>query len=205
MRKIYLAPFALLLMLLDQISKWWVIEMFFRPRVLDADGPSADFMSWLITLGQDQFPRVREEILPVLNFAMAWNKGVSFSMFANDSAWMPYFLGISAVLFCLVLLVWLVRTPHLATAIPLSMIIAGALSNVWDRARFGAVADFLDFHWDDLHFATFNIADCCIVVGVLVLAFDGLVLEPRRLKNTGQEAADKSSIGSDVKMGVISL
>jgi signal peptidase II len=74
------------------------------------------------------------------------------------------------------------RAIRLTTLIPLAMIIAGAISNVWDRVRFGAVADFLDFHYQDIHYPAFNIADCCIVLGVIALAIDGLFLDPRSPK-----------------------
>lgn len=171
-----------LLALLDQVSKWWVIEVFFRVRAFEASEAGKGFGEWLLSLGQTPFPPVRFEIMPFFNLVMLWNKGVSFGMFASDDALMPVFLGGTALLMCLVFLVWIWRTPHLTTAFPLVLICAGAISNVWDRARFGGVADFLDFYWGEFHYPAFNLADSFIVLGVAWLAFDGVILEPHRLK-----------------------
>ena len=56
------------------------------------------------------------------------------------------------------------------------------------------VADFLDFHYQDMHYPAFNIADCCIVVGVLLLAFDGVILEKRRQKKKLQKEISNESV-----------
>ena len=75
-----------------------------------------------------------------------------------------------------VLTYWLsrVESPLLAGAI--SLIIGGAVGNVIDRIRFGAVVDFLDFHIGSWHWPAFNIADSAICVGVAVMLLDGLLL-----------------------------
>lgn len=182
MKKILLVLFILLLALADQLSKWWVIEVFYKPRVFDADGATLPFFDWMTRFSQEQFPPTHIEITSFFNMVMVWNKGVSFGMFASAESYMPYILGGSALVLCVILGVWMCRAVHLSTQIPLAMIIAGAVANVWDRARFGGVADFFDFHWGDWHYPAFNIADCCIVVGVLCLAVDGLIFEARRLK-----------------------
>lgn len=180
LRKFIYLPFILALILLDQVSKWWVIEMMLRPQLFEASGASLSFGTWLTTHGQELFPPASLSISSFFNIVMVWNKGVSFGMFSNTHDVMPYILSGFAVLMVSALLVWLTRASHLATTIPLTLVIAGALANVWDRLRFGAVADFLDFHVGDWHYPAFNIADCCIVVGVAGLALDGLLLEPRR-------------------------
>lgn len=169
-----------LLVLVDQLSKWWVIEMILRPRVFEAQGASQSFLSWLTSTGQELFPPAQIPVTEFFNIVMVWNKGVSFGMFASHAEWMPYILSGFALIIAAVMFVWFLRVAHLTIAVPLVMIIAGAISNVWDRVRFGAVADFLDFYLGDWHYPAFNIADCCIVVGVIVLAFDSLILEPRR-------------------------
>ncbi|MBP9050334.1 MAG: signal peptidase II [Alphaproteobacteria bacterium] len=171
-----------ILALLDQLSKWWVIERFFRTRTFEAHEQGKPFGEWLVSLAQTPFPPVKFEITPFFNLVMVWNKGVSFGMFASDDSLMPLFLGGTALLMCCVFLIWIWKTPHLMTVLPLVLICAGAISNVWDRARFGGVADFLDFYWGDIHYPAFNLADSFIVLGVAWLAFDGVILEPRRLK-----------------------
>lgn len=176
------------LILCDQISKWWVVEMYFRPRNFGADGPTLDFLPWLMTTGQEQMGAFRVEVTSFFDLVMAWNTGVSFSMFASDHAVMPYVLSGIGIVMALIFFVWMMRTRSLITALPLALIIAGALSNVWDRLRFGAVADFLYFHIGKYGWPAFNIADSCIVAGVAFLAFDSLFLEPRRERLKTQSA-----------------
>jgi signal peptidase II len=181
------------LIVADQVSKWWVLEKIVRLRSFEADGSSMDFLPWLFKLGQEQMPPFRSEVTSFFDIVMAWNTGVSFSMFASDHQAMVYVLIGVALLLSLVFTIWLIRTPLLITALPLAMVVAGALSNVWDRVRFGAVADFLYFHVGEYGWPAFNLADSCIVAGVAILAFDGLFLEPRRTKKALNE-----SIVSDV-------
>ncbi len=169
-----------LLVLIDQLSKWWVIEMILRPRVFEAQGALQEFWPWFFTMGQDMFPPASIPVTNFFNIVMVWNKGVSFGMFASHAEWMPYVLGGFALIISVGMFGWFLRVAHLTIAIPLIMIIAGAISNVWDRVRFGAVADFFDFYIGNWHYPAFNIADCCIVVGVIALAFDSLILERRR-------------------------
>lgn len=180
MQKFFLVLWMIALIIADQVSKWWIIEMYYKPRVFEADGGSLSFFEWFTTFSQKQFPPVQIEVTSFFNLVMVWNKGVSFGMFASASDIMPYILSAVAVIMSIILGIWMKRATHLSTIIPLAMVIAGALANVFDRFRFGAVADFLDFHINDMHYPAFNIADCCIVVGVLLLAFDGLILERRR-------------------------
>ncbi len=181
LRKVLLIDSIIALFLIDQLSKWWIIEVFYKPRVFESEGATLPFFDWLVTFGQKQFPPAHIEITSFFNLVMVWNKGVSFGMFASTHDIMPYILSFAALGLAAVLAVWMVRATYLTTLIPLAMIIAGALANVWDRLRFGAVADFLDFHYQGYHYPAFNIADCCIVVGVIALAVDGLIIEPRRI------------------------
>lgn len=181
-RKVLLIDFIIALFAIDQISKWWIMEVFYKPRVFEAEGATIPFFEWMTTFGQKLFPPTHIEVTGFFNLVMVWNKGVSFGMFASTHDYMPYILGLSALALCGVLIVWMSRATRLTTLIPLAMIIAGAISNVWDRMRFGAVADFLDFHFQGFHYPAFNVADCCIVLGVIALAIDGLLIEPRSSK-----------------------
>ena len=67
----------------------------------------------------------------------------------------------------------------LLTAAGLGLIIGGAMGNVIDRVRFGAVVDFLDFHALGWHWPAFNVADSAIFIGAVLLLVDGLLM-PRR-------------------------
>lgn len=194
MQKFFLTGLIILLAFVDQLSKWWIMEVFYRPRVFEADGASLPFFEWLTTFGQQQFPPTLIEVTSFFNLSMVWNKGVSFGMFASAHDVMPYILSGVAIIMSVILGAWMRRATHLSTLIPLAMIISGALANVWDRLRFGAVADFLDFHYQDMHYPSFNIADCCIVVGVLLLAFDGVILERCREKKKLQKETTHESV-----------
>ena len=171
-----------LLILIDQVTKWWVIERYFRLRSFEATGESIDFLPWLFSLRMEKIPSMRAEMTPWFDLVMAWNKGVSFSMFTSESTYVAYILIGVALTLSLVFFYWLMTTNSKMTAFPLVLIVAGALSNVWDRVRFGAVADFLYFHVGSYGWPAFNLADSCIVAGVALLAYDGLFLEPKRKK-----------------------
>ncbi len=137
---------AVLVVVLDQAFKLWIVsDIMVPPRVI--------------------------EVTSFFNIVMVWNQGVSFGMFGNDSPWTQVVLAGVALAMAAVLAVWLSRTNRRVMAWPLGMIIGGALGNVIDRARFGAVADFLDFHYAGYHWPAFNIADIGITVGVVLLVF----------------------------------
>lgn len=172
-----LAKYAALIMaliMLDQWSKWFIIEEYFK-----RSENTLSFFAWLTTLAQPRLDFIRVEILSFFNLVMVWNEGVSFGMFADSHDAMPIVLSIFALILSCVFTVWLSRSTRLTTSLPITFIIAGALSNVWDRARFGAVADFFDFHYAGIHYPSFNIADSLIVIGVIVLALDTMFCEPK--------------------------
>jgi signal peptidase II len=118
-------------------------------------------------------------VTPFLNLVVVWNRGVSFGMFDSASAQGPWLLSGLAVAVVVALAVWLWRVDHPLAAIALGLIIGGALGNVLDRVRFGAVVDFLDVHALGYHWPAFNLADSAICVGAALLLVDGL-LAPRR-------------------------
>jgi signal peptidase II len=122
------------------------------------------------------------EVTPFFNLVRVWNPGVSFGLFGSagpSAAWVLSGLALAVVVG---LTVWLARTSEKPIAIGLGLVIGGALGNVVDRIRFGAVFDFLDFHAFGFHWPAFNVADAAIVVGAAVLLVDGLLLERRRSK-----------------------
>ncbi len=120
------------------------------------------------------------EILPFFNLVLVWNRGVSFGLFNHGEPLPPILfvlvsLGIAA-LFCF----WLFRAENRMMALAIGSVIGGAVGNVIDRLRFGAVVDFLDFHIAGIHWPAFNIADSAIVVGIALIVFDGLFLAARK-------------------------
>ena len=140
---------AALVVAIDQASKWWIVGTVMNP------------------------PRVIE-VTPFFNLVMAWNQGVSFGML-NSGGWLSEWglpLGTAAII--LGLGVWLSRAGRPVTVLGLSLVIGGALGNLIDRIRFGAVADFLDFHWAGYHWPAFNAADSAITLGAVALVLEAL-------------------------------
>jgi signal peptidase II len=133
----------------------------------------ADQISKLLFLDLMQQNPAGITVTPFFNLVMVWNTGVSFGMFSEDSANRAWTLIAVSFLVTAWLLWWLWRNQSGLVAISLGMIIGGAMGNVIDRYRFGAVFDFLDFHAFGWHWPAFNVADCAIVVGVLLLLADG--------------------------------
>jgi signal peptidase II len=83
-------------------------------------------------------------------------------------------LSVLAIIIVIVLFFWLRKAGRRLPAIGLGLVIGGALGNVIDRVRLGAVADFLLLHWNAYYWPAFNIADCAITLGVAALLVDAL-------------------------------
>ena len=147
---------AAAVIILDQITKYWVLSFL---------GVSA-----YIPFG-DYFNLVR-----------AWNTGVSFSMlndYGNMGAWL---LSGLAVVIVIMLFFWLRKENSRVIQIALGMIMGGAVGNVIDRIRFGAVFDFLDVHIGDHHWPAFNAADSFICIGAAVIIAEAVVAKIRKEK-----------------------
>ena len=72
------------------------------------------------------------------------------------------------------------RAQHALERAGLALVVGGALGNIIDRLRQGAVTDFLDFYWRDWHWPTFNVADICITLGAVLILFASLPLRRRK-------------------------
>lgn len=105
------------------------------------------------------------------NLVKVWNTGVSFSLFNNHGTLGMVVLSTVSLLVSVVLFNWMRHETNRWKIVALGMIIGGALGNVIDRIRFGAVLDFLDFHYQTHHWPAFNVADSFICVGAFVLIF----------------------------------
>jgi signal peptidase II len=160
----------------DQYTKWLVMETMLRE---DAAVPA--FADWFMTRRPleyfiDQRDSFRTLALaPFLNFTMVWNQGISFGLFDTGHPQMALvFIGISLLISTLLLIALAVTRSRFA-GIALALVIGGALGNVIDRVRFGAVADFIDVYAGKYHWPAFNLADSCVVVGALLLVVDSLL------------------------------
>ncbi len=109
------------------------------------------------------------------DLSLAWNRGVSFSMFSSSSDFMPWVLSCIAIVIIFGLLCWLTRVTSLIVGCGLGLILGGAVGNLIDRIQFGAVLDFLDFYVATYHWPTFNIADCAVIVGVGLILLDSWI------------------------------
>lgn len=164
---------------LDQYTKWLVLETMLR-----TDGSNPSFGTWFLTsqpLGV--FVDQREtynniELTGFLNFVMVWNEGISFGLFDNNDDNMSegnglaiVFIGISLII-SLLMTVWMTLARGRLLVWSLALIVGGAIGNVIDRIRFGAVADFVDLHVAGWHWPAFNLADSSIAIGALLLVID---------------------------------
>jgi signal peptidase II len=110
------------------------------------------------------------------NLVLAYNAGAAFSFLSDAGGWQRWFFTIVST-GASILIVFLLRR-HAADrlfCIALSLILGGALGNLWDRATLGHVVDFLDFHVAGYHWPAFNVADSAISVGAVLLVIDGFL------------------------------
>lgn len=143
-------PVILAVLLADQFSKYVMLEL------VDIDArPPIIVTSWF-------------------KLVMVWNQGISFGMLSAPDTYVPYFLISVAVAISAVLVWFGTRSPLRVEHLGYALVIGGALGNVIDRFRFGAVADFFYFHMGSLGWPAFNIADACICIGVAILLFHSL-------------------------------
>lgn len=164
---------------LDQYTKWLVLE-----TVLRTEGNTPSFGTWFMThqpLGMfiDQREAYNNvKVNGFINLVMVWNEGISFGLFDKSDDNMStgnglaiVFIGISLII-SLLMVVWMALTRGRLLVWALALIVGGAIGNVIDRVRFGAVADFVDLHVAGLHWPAFNLADSSIAIGALLLVID---------------------------------
>ncbi|MBI1363182.1 MAG: signal peptidase II [Proteobacteria bacterium] len=141
----------------------------------------ADFVTKQLMLGW-----LQNAPIPVLDGLLEWrlafNRGVSFSMFAGtDGMTQQYILAGLAALVAAILLVVVRKSHHVCYTTGLAFIAAGALGNAHDRLVYGAVIDFIHVYYDKWSFPIFNVADSAITIGV------GFVLLDMLLGNEGKK------------------
>lgn len=160
----------------DQVSKWYVVESMLRTK---STGP--DFGTWFITSSPIQFfiDQMEEyktvKINDWLNFQMVWNRGMSFGMLDTDNPKMPLLFMSVSMLISVGMFVWMALARGRLLLFALPLIIGGAMGNVCDRVRFGAVADFIDVHIKEHHWPAFNLADSAICTGAVLLGLYALL------------------------------
>ncbi len=119
-------------------------------------------------------------IMPFFNLVHAWNTGVSFSLFNNGGVIGTLLLCLIVIVIVAILLRWLYKEKTKLIQIALGMIIGGAVGNLIDRIRFGAVFDFLDFYIDAYHWPAFNLADSCICIGAVMIILHSMIYPTKK-------------------------
>lgn len=157
----------------DQITKWLMLVHFF------GDG-TPDLLTWLFSAAP-QLEFASHRVTSFLNLVMVWNPGISFGFLQTGHGWMAHALSALAVLVAGGFLVWMWRYPTRLRVAAVALIAGGALGNVWDRLRFGAVADFIDFHVAGYHWPAFNVADAAVCTGVALLLVETLFFGPQNV------------------------
>ncbi len=144
---------ALLMFLLDIGTKLWVME----------------------SLGYGWDNRI--EILPFFNLIYVHNYGAAFSFLSDAGGWQRWFLSAIALGVTGVLVYWMrgLNANNKILSIAYSLVIGGALGNLYDRLVHGYVVDFLDFYVGSAHWPAFNVADMAICVGAGLIVLDGFL------------------------------
>lgn len=120
------------------------------------------------------------ECTEYFNLVKVWNTGVSFSMFNNHGSLGVIVLSAVSLVISAFLLNWMRQEDSKLKIVSLGLIVGGALGNVFDRIRFGAVLDFLDFHYATHHWPAFNLADTFICIGAFILILCELFNEKKK-------------------------
>ena len=150
---------AALLLFLDQGTKAWALRHFV-------------VQDWAVVPGW-------------LNFSVAWNTGVAFSLFRGNNSWL-LIVVVALILVGMILarkVDWRPTGPNFLFA----LFAAGAFGNLIDRIARGAVVDFIDAHAGSHHWPTFNVADSCITVGAVIVVWQVFVIPKAR----GPRPSDK--------------
>lgn len=143
-----------LVIILDQLTKFWVVS---------ALGPGRSIA-----------------LTPFLNLVFVYNPGAAFSFLSDAGGWQRWFFVVLALAVS-AWLTFLIRRHAAECLLPLAaaLIMGGALGNVIDRIRFGAVVDFVDVHAAGWHWPAFNVADAAISAGVALLIGQQLFCTPK--------------------------
>jgi signal peptidase II len=149
---------ALVALALDQASKLWLLYVF------------------------DIGHRGTVKVTPFFDLVLAWNIGISFGWFQNDSQIAQIALMTVKAVAVIALAIWMARSRTLLATVALGLIIGGAVGNAIDRFAYGAVVDFALFHLqiggNTFHWYVFNLADVAIVAGVAALLYDSFLGVP---------------------------
>jgi signal peptidase II len=147
----------------DQVSKLWILFVYDLPET------------------------GRVAVLPFLDLAMVWNRGISYGLFQQDGLYGRLGLLAITLVAVVILTIWLRREESRLAGFGIGLILGGAIGNAVDRLTYGAVADFVLLHAAGFEWYVFNAADAAIVVGVAVLLYGTLRRGDRSAEATAQD------------------
>ena len=150
-KKIYLFIFVLVLFTIDRISKILILKNFLN-------NSSSEIY-----------------INSFLNFSLVWNSGIGFGILQLEANIFYLLISIIITAINLILIYWMFTSSNYLESIFISIILGGALGNLFDRYYYSSVPDFIDLHYESFHWFTFNIADIFITVGIIGLIIIDLV------------------------------
>lgn len=157
---------ALTTFVLDQLSKYWIVQVFWPQTGCD---PLNFAKAYLCS----------HTVTPFMDLTMAWNKGVSYGLFAQDSDLGRWFLISFSIVAMIGFFIWLANSICPVLALGIGLIIGGAAGNALDRVIYEAVADFVLLHAFGYNWYIFNIADVAIVLGAVLLFYHLVFIDPK--------------------------
>ena len=138
-----------------------------------------------LQLGQSHY------LLPIFNYTLTHNYGVSLGLFTAASEAQRWALVGFTSLIAVVVTVWMLREKKLADIVALALILGGALGNIKDRYDLGYVVDFLDLHFGEWRpFLVFNLADAAITIGVLIILARSLLIREKAPESSAETAVE---------------
>jgi len=135
-------------LLIDQITKYWA--------------------------SSNLIPYQPEPLFSMFNFTLAYNTGAAFNFLSGTGGWHRWFFAVFSIVMSFTLIIWLMRLPPKASlqCLAVSLILGGAVGNLYDRASLGHVIDFIDVYYQNHHWPVFNLADSAICMGAFLLLVD---------------------------------
>lgn len=112
-------------------------------------------------------------VMPFVNFTLAYNPGAAFSFLSQAGGWQRWLFTFIALGASLYFIYWFLSQKQLPKVLALgfSLILGGAVGNLWDRLSYGKVVDFIHVHYQQWSFPVFNVADSAITVGAVFVLF----------------------------------
>jgi len=121
----------------------------------------------------DNFSETSFYLNNFLNFDLLWNTGIGFGLLSSSTQLLYNLISTIIALVIIFLIIIGIKSDKFDKTV-FSVIIGGALGNFYDRIYYKAVPDFIDLHYNDFHWFTFNVADVFISMGIIVYLFLGV-------------------------------